>query len=95
MRREKDIDVGPMYGAEAALAKMAGEFENVGVKFEWLSAQSLKDTPFGKPLDISSDWSRGPYMESPIVIATLSGTPHPPSRNLLFALASARSWNKV
>jgi len=71
-----------MYGAVAALAKLAGEFENVGVKFEWLSAPTLRDTPFGKPLNISSNWSRGPYTESPIAIATLTGTPHPPSRNL-------------
>ena len=42
MRREKDIDVVSMYGAEAALAKLAVEFGNVGVRFEWLSVPSLK-----------------------------------------------------
>jgi len=43
-------DVGPMYGPEVALTALARVFKHVGVTFEWLSALSLRDTPFGKPL---------------------------------------------
>jgi len=57
-------DVGPMYGAEVALTALARVFKHVGVTFEWLSAPSLRDTAFGKPLNIYADWVQGLDSES-------------------------------
>lgn len=53
-----DSDDSPIYGAEVALKQLTLDFEKVGVNFEWVSTPALKDTPMGRPLDITYSWSR-------------------------------------
>ena len=42
---------GPLFGSLPTLQKLQGMFEQVGVKFEWISTRLLSETPFGMRLN--------------------------------------------